>query len=152
MTAYRARLLAGIVGVTLLLAAVWVFSLYRPLTDAVIELQTEHLEDVAASLALIVDATGGPLQETVADLGADTGLRITLIAKDGTVLADSDEDPDAMEDHGNRPEVVEALAGRRGQDIRRSDTQGVERLYVAVPSADGAMVVRTSTSLTRSGR
>jgi len=58
MTAYRARLLAGIVGVTLLLAAVWVFSLYRPLTDAVIELQTEHLEDVAASLALIVDATG----------------------------------------------------------------------------------------------
>jgi len=75
-----------------------------------------------------------------------------LIAKDGTVLADSDEDPDAMEDHGNRPEVVEALAGRRGQDIRRSDTQGVERLYVAVPSADGAMVVRTSTSLTRSGR
>lgn len=149
MTAYRARLLAGIVGVTLLLAAVWVFSLYRPLTDAVIELQTEHLEDVAASLALIVDATGRPLQETVVDLGADTGLRITLIAKDGTVLADSDEDPDAMEDHGNRPEVVEALAGRRGQDIRRSDTQGVERLYVAVPTADGAMVVRTSTSLTR---
>jgi two-component system phosphate regulon sensor histidine kinase PhoR len=149
MTAYRVRLLAGIVGVTLLLAAAWVFSLYQPLSDAVIEQQTEHLADVAASVALMLEATDAPLQETVVDLGADTGLRVTLITTDGTVLADSDEDPAAMADHGDRPEVVEALAGRRGEDIRRSDTQGLERLYVAVPSADGALVVRTSTSLTR---
>ncbi|HAL31199.1 MAG TPA: hypothetical protein DCP20_10905 [Coriobacteriia bacterium] len=149
MTAYRVRLLAGIVGVTLLLAAAWVFSLYRPLTDAVIEQQTEHLADVAASVALMLEATQAPLQDTVVDLGADTGLRVTLITTDGTVLADSDEDPAAMADHGDRPEVVEALAGRRGEDIRRSDTQGLERLYVAVPSADGALIVRTSTSLTR---
>lgn len=149
MTAYRVRLLAGIVGVTLLLAAAWVFSLYQPLSDAVIEQQTEHLADVAASVALMLEATDAPLQETVVDLGADTGLRVTLITTDGTVLADSDEDPAAMDDHGDRPEVVEALAGRRGEDIRRSDTQGLERLYVAVPSADGALVVRTSTSLTR---
>ncbi|MCK8115573.1 HAMP domain-containing sensor histidine kinase [Anaerosoma tenue] len=149
MTAYRVRLLAGIVGVTLLLAAAWVFSLYQPLSDAVIEQQTEHLADVAASVALMLEATDAPLQATVVDLGADTGLRVTLITTDGTVLADSDEDPAAMADHGDRPEVVEALAGRRGEDIRRSDTQGLERLYVAVPSADGALVVRTSTSLTR---
>jgi len=149
MTAYRVRLLAGIVGVTLLLAAAWVFSLYQPLSDAVIEQQTEHLADVAASVALMLEATDAPLQETVVDLGADTGLRVTLITTDGTVLADSDEDPATMDDHGDRPEVVEALAGRRGEDIRRSDTQGLERLYVAVPSADGALVVRTSTSLTR---
>ncbi len=149
MTAYRVRLLAGIVSVTLLLAVAWVFSLYRPLTDAVIEQQTEHLQDVGASVALLVGSTEGPLQETVVDLGADTGLRVTLIATDGTVVADSDADPGAMEDHGDRPEVIEALAGRRGEDIRRSDTQGVERLYVAVPSADGELVVRTSTSLTR---
>lgn len=149
MTAYRMRLLVGIAGVTLLLAVAWMLSLYRPLTDAVIEQQTEHLHDVAASVALMVGSADAPLQETVVDLGADTGLRVTLIAPDGTVLADSDEDPDAMEDHSDRPEVIEALAGRRGEDIRRSDTQGVERLYVAVPSADGALVVRTSTPLTR---
>ena len=149
MTAYRVRLLAGIVGVTLLLAAAWVFSLYQPLSDAVIEQQTEHLADVASSVALMLEATDAPLQDTVVDLGADTGLRVTLITTDGTVLADSDEDPAAMADHGDRPEVVEALAGRRGEDIRRSDTQGLERLYVAVPSADGALIVRTSTSLTR---
>jgi len=149
MTGYRILLLARIVGVTLLLAPAWVFSLYRPLTDAVVEQQTEHLADVATSVALMLEATDAPLQETVVDLGADTGLRVTLITMDGTVLADSDEDPATMANHGDRPEVVEALAGRRGEDIRRSDTQGLERLYVAVPSADSALVVRTSTSLTR---
>lgn len=63
---------------------------------------------------------------------APTGMRLTLIALDGTVLADSAEDPAAMDNHLNRPEVQQALAAGRGSAIRFSDTVRREMVYSAV--------------------
>jgi two-component system phosphate regulon sensor histidine kinase PhoR len=68
------------------------------------------------------------------------GARITLIGRDGVVLADSQLPAAALagiENHGTRPEVAEALAGRVGRATRRSATTDVPQLYVAVPLADG---------------
>src|SRR5713226_8941758 len=48
------------------------------------------------------------LQKDIQTLGADSGLRITLIGPEGDVLADSEENPRNMENHGQRPEVLEA--------------------------------------------
>src|SRR5581483_10938848 len=50
--------------------------------------------------------------ERVAVLRHDADTRITLIADDGRVLADSDEDPAQMENHADRPEVRQARDGR----------------------------------------
>jgi two-component system phosphate regulon sensor histidine kinase PhoR len=62
------------------------------------------------------------------------GARLTLIATDGTVVAESDLDSvQAMENHAGRPEVRQALEGQVGSDIRRSATLGRDLLYVAVP-------------------
>lgn len=73
--------------------------------------------------------------DSLADLlGGETGARLTIIAPDGRVLADSEEDPARMENHRLRPEVAEALAGRRGWSLRLSATVGERFLYVAVPS------------------
>lgn len=85
----------------------------------------------------------GDLART-ARAGSDT--RFTLIARDGAVLADSDETADRMENHGNRPEIREALDGRTGVDIRHSPTLGTEWIYVAMPLADGN-IVRAAASL-----
>jgi two-component system phosphate regulon sensor histidine kinase PhoR len=41
--------------------------------------------------------------------------------------------PELMENHADRPEVLEALADRRGVALRRSATLGYDMLYVAVP-------------------
>jgi two-component system phosphate regulon sensor histidine kinase PhoR len=60
------------------------------------------------------------------------GARVTLIAANGTVLADSEHDPAAMENHASRPEVKEALATGKGSSIRHSATLGLDMLYVAV--------------------
>jgi two-component system phosphate regulon sensor histidine kinase PhoR len=73
--------------------------------------------------------------------------RITLVARDGLVLADSEADPAQMENHGHRPEIAAALTGRDGAAIRRSPTMGVDFLYVAVP-ADGN-AVRMAVPLSR---
>ena len=73
-------------------------------------------------------------------LGASSGTRITIIARDGTVLGESDEDPRGMENHASRPEVAAALASRQGRAIRASATVGRDLLYVAVPVRDGTAI------------
>jgi two-component system phosphate regulon sensor histidine kinase PhoR len=60
-------------------------------------------------------------------------VRLTLIRPDGTVLADSQENPERMENHRFRPEVVQALEGRVGRSLRFSDTLRAEMLYIALP-------------------
>ncbi|MDE2880832.1 MAG: ATP-binding protein [Acidobacteriota bacterium] len=58
--------------------------------------------------------------------------RVTLIANDGTVLADSHEDAQAMDNHRDRPEIMEAFATGYGRSQRFSDTRGEDLTYVAV--------------------
>lgn len=62
--------------------------------------------------------------------------RLTIIDTDGTVLADSEADVSAMEDHEDRPEVMEAEATGWGEAVRQSDTVGTSMLYVAKRFAD----------------
>lgn len=59
--------------------------------------------------------------------------RITLIAPDGTVLADSQRDPQTMENHRDRSEVRGALQGRTDVSYRRSATLGLNLCYLALP-------------------
>ena len=66
-------------------------------------------------------------------LGKQIDARITIIDKGGVVLGDSDKNPAAMENHGNRPEVIEALSLGVGSSIRYSTTLGCDMMYVAVP-------------------
>ncbi|MFL5735340.1 MAG: ATP-binding protein [Chloroflexia bacterium] len=64
--------------------------------------------------------------------------RVTLIRPDGVVVGDSEQDPALMENHRQRPEVVQVLAGngRLGTDSRLSATVHRQLLYVAVPVKD----------------
>lgn len=74
---------------------------------------------------------------------ADVPLRLTVIAPDGRVLGDSQGAPALMENHrtATRPEVLAALEGRTGRDVRRSETLAVDFRYVALPIAhDGGTV------------
>ncbi len=66
-------------------------------------------------------------------LGSQINARVTIIALDGTVLGDSKEDPTAMENLANRPEVREALSSEVGESIRYSTTLGQRMLYRAIP-------------------
>lgn len=59
--------------------------------------------------------------------------RITVINPEGVVLADSERNPETMENHKERPEIEEALKGNIGKSVRFSITVDEEMLYVAVP-------------------
>ncbi len=69
-------------------------------------------------------------------LSKQTGLRITVIAPDGTVIGESDKpesDLQNIENHLARPEVQQAIRVGVGSTTRHSHTIGVDLLYVAVP-------------------
>lgn len=68
------------------------------------------------------------------------GTRITLVGADGDVLYDSDIDEATMEDHGNRPEIEQALKTGRGSADRSSSTLGEVMLYEAMRLADGSVI------------
>jgi two-component system, OmpR family, phosphate regulon sensor histidine kinase PhoR len=58
--------------------------------------------------------------------------RVTIINVTGLVLAESDHDPESMENHAGRPEVRQALAGETGTAVRRSATLNRDLSYVAL--------------------
>lgn len=76
------------------------------------------------------------LQQIAEEEARISETRATIIARDGTVLADTVADPKTMENHAGRPEVAAALRSQNGTATRLSRTVGVEFLYVAVPSGD----------------
>ena len=76
------------------------------------------------------------LQQMAAEEARITETRVTIIARDGVVLADSEADAKTMENHAGRPEVATALGGKVGSSSRLSHTVGIEFLYLAVPSGD----------------
>ncbi|MDR2094959.1 MAG: hypothetical protein LBP76_05505 [Treponema sp.] len=59
--------------------------------------------------------------------------RLTLIDTGGNVLEDSQFDRGNLDNHRNRPEVAAALAGQEGSSLRKSDTAGIDNLYIALP-------------------
>lgn len=74
------------------------------------------------------------------ELGRETGVRLTVIARDGRVLADSQGDPRRMESHADRPEFILALQGRPAEFTRVSSTLRRAMLYQAVPLRGGERV------------
>ncbi|HLY99865.1 MAG TPA: ATP-binding protein [Candidatus Angelobacter sp.] len=76
------------------------------------------------------------LQQMANEEARITETRVTIIARNGVVLADTEADPKTMENHAGRPEVMAALAGNTGSSSRVSHTVGIEFLYLAVPSGD----------------
>ena len=64
-------------------------------------------------------------------------IRVTLIDKDGVVLADSDVNADVLGNHKERPEVKEAIEKGSGKSIRTSNTLSRASYYYAIRLSNG---------------
>lgn len=132
----------------LAVSGVWVSGSTR---RRVLEQTAARLEAEAVMLRALSRPPQG-LQETLHDLGARLGSRLTVVGADGTVLADSHALPASMDNHNGRPEIRDARASGRGENVRHSDTVRVEMLYVALrmdPDRPDGAVVRSALPLTR---
>lgn len=75
-------------------------------------------------------------------------VRITVVDANGIVLGDSQANPEQLDNHGNRPEIVEAYRGRTGTSIRYSSTLNRNLVYLALPPFElggEQVVLRTAT-------
>ena len=138
----QTKILVGYVAFTLVVAgAVYVY-LNTSLRDDVsghtrqqllhdARLIQSYLEN--APLPSLAPETIDPIADR---LGEQCGARVTVVTDDGVVAGDSSIPLSAvplMENHGDRPEILEAVASGTGNSIRYSNTLETDMAYVAVP-------------------
>jgi two-component system phosphate regulon sensor histidine kinase PhoR len=99
-----------------------------------VQLENEALITAEISSSYFLDQENIPVLDTLAKrLGEQTDTRFTIININGTVLGDSEENPVTMENHGTRPEIIDALNNGLGEITRYSITLGEKMMYIAVP-------------------
>ena len=98
------------------------------------------MEQKIRALARLVPWSNEPgsLDPLCRILANELGVRITVIAQDGTVIGDSDEPATQLENHGSRPEVIEALSSGAGSAVRYSTSVKHDLFYRAYLQTDGS--------------
>lgn len=140
------------------LATLSVFIVSFFLFDAVTSFHIEQSKKELRSTAVLLEElySGNSIKKDFSPdemfklIGPKTGKRITLIADNGKVFADSEKDIDVMENHSDRPEIIESKKKGIGTSIRYSKTLKKNMLYVAIPfiRQDGKhSTIRTSIPL-----
>jgi two-component system phosphate regulon sensor histidine kinase PhoR len=115
------------------------------LVDRVEEYELEQIKQHLQRQAVLLDSIVADYTPSLAPLlkgrvrswGERMDVRITLICRDGKVIADSAEDADLMENHAERPEVLAAREDGQGTSIRYSQTVGESMMYVALRCENG---------------
>jgi two-component system, OmpR family, phosphate regulon sensor histidine kinase PhoR len=141
-------LAAAVVAVLVVLGVVW-----PGLREQAIAYTADALLAEARLVSRVVAAplAGGDgsdaLDRLIDEMARDVRVRVTVIAPDGRVVADSSVSGPALlalENHRDRPEVQAAAVGGVGRAMRRSATLNNEMLYVAVPVRHRGTIVGVS--------
>jgi two-component system phosphate regulon sensor histidine kinase PhoR len=111
---------------------------YYLLSDNYVKVVKENLESSGHIIEdqvrdLLISTNFSQIDSLCRMYGAKSPTRFTLVLPGGKVIADSDKDPELMDNHDNRPEIIQALNGYAGTSIRYSNTLDTELIYVAQP-------------------
>jgi len=140
--------------IALVVAGALFVTVMRRQIDARIENTLVAEARLAADLlgSTTADSAAAELDEEADRIGELIGARVTFIAPDGRVVGDSSEPFDAlagMENHAQRPEVIDARRAGIGRSQRYSETLKIDMSYVAVPVKHPAIAfVRVALPLT----
>jgi two-component system phosphate regulon sensor histidine kinase PhoR len=144
----------ALIGLMAVISGVLVETVMRGLLVTRVSEELERLAGVSAQAVKLApgELRRGGQQAFVHRLGQAAHARITVVASDGSVLADSaltDAELARIDNHGTRPEVLEARKRGRGMVSRFSATTGTELMYLAVPfeRPEQVGVVRVAMSL-----
>lgn len=95
-------------------------------------LQTRALLLHELALQVLAAPASPTLSSRLRHQGAAIGTQITVIRADGTVVADSEDDPSRLPNYAGRPEIAQARQrGTIGTDIRISPRLGESTMYLA---------------------
>jgi Signal transduction histidine kinase len=140
------KIFGSYVLIVLLLSTLILVSSFRVFKNFYISSVTDELKILGNALESEVtpyleEKRFQALDVLVKDLGRKIKIRITVIEPQGIVLADSQKDPKLMENHRNRPEIIQALTNGVGSFSRYSTTIKEDLLYVALPVREDGKTV-----------
>lgn len=133
---FQTKLILAFLATTVAVIGVVGFLIVRPLQELATNQIARGLEAQARLMAPeVLPSLDKPaqLQQMTKTFRHHIEARVTVIDRTGKVLAESDRDPAAMENHADRPEVRAALAGGTGISLRHSASVGRDLMYVAFP-------------------
>ncbi|WP_224982970.1 sensor histidine kinase [Geomonas agri] len=144
---FRWKLMGSYLALVLFLGAGLYLYLSGSLERSMTRDTREHLQDQARVAALMALKEIGDLDRDAPALTASLAKairsRVTVIAGDGRVVADSGVDPSQvsrLENHGHRPEVIAAFREGIGSSVRYSATLHTDMLYVAASFGNKGVV------------
>lgn len=127
------------------ITAVLILSVFYSYSDNQLKEQLRVVESVVEN-QLAQDADTAFISNHI-----DKNVRITLVAKDGTVIADSQESANKLGNHLNRQEIQQAIKNGEATVTRHSDTQG-KKIYYFAKQLDNGNVLRVSTEAKSIGK
>ena len=95
------------------------------------------MDDLEAYGRMFAVEMNGEAETQSALHSLEEDIRVTLVNADGTVYYDNFADPNAMDNHADRPEIRQALENGSGSDIRNSSTVDQSAFYYAVRLKNG---------------
>ena len=95
------------------------------------------MDDLEAYGRMFAVEMNGEAETQSALHSLEENIRVTLVHADGTVYYDNFADPNAMDNHADRPEIRQALENGSGSDIRNSSTVDQSAFYYAVRLKNG---------------
>ena len=106
--------------------------------------------DLKTNSEIVENVIMGEFDRNEASVFQSDALRITLISREGEVLFDNNAKSDAMGNHKQRPEIIDAFQFGTGTAIRHSDTLNQNTYYYAKLLSDGTVlrVAKQSRGLT----
>ncbi len=141
------RLLVGYLSITLFALAVLVIPLGR---EFAAHSRDQLLRDIERDAVVVGSLAEEGLESGSAPTGLDAvlkkyaaqpGGRVVIVDVHGhSVLDSSAHPPTRASDFSTRPEIIQALLGRRAEGTRHSNTLHADLVYVAVPVASGGVL------------
>lgn len=93
------------------------------------------IDDLRGYSQIIIESEPG-IRDSVENIAPDN-VRVTLINQNGEVIYENEADHNHMDNHGNRPEIIEAREKGEGSNTRISSTLSRNTFYYAVLLEDG---------------
>jgi two-component system phosphate regulon sensor histidine kinase PhoR len=140
------KILLGFLSINFILIAAVSLISYQIIKNHYIETLRTNLSDTGNSILIgINDLMSQQKYEEIVQyiekLGEESKIRITVIDIEGVVIADSERESERFDNHRNRPEVITALQGLKGESIRYSTSLNTDMLYQSIPIIDNSEVI-----------
>lgn len=145
MSKHRIRLIFSLSGVILVVLSVLGILIGQVFKEFYLEHLTDRMKKEANLISLTLesgehDYSNHTIQDLVLNISDRLNARVTIIDADGSVIAESEENPLIMENHIDRPEIQAVLKGEEGKSIRYSDTINAELIYYAIPIIENGQI------------